>query len=208
MSILGYTHIATDDHKGVPSVLPEGKNIQKFCKNNIGDGSNISRVWHFWHFWEIWRVFALNFNFSRQIKSLFIFSVLTSFFLNFNFSFSRQINSLFIFRGLTSFFPQFQSFRSNQLFVYFQRFDEFFRCFIKSFKKYFQLKNLRNILPNVSKVWNKCFLDAWNLYVVYSTKGALSRTHSTKSTVLFKIKIVEKTSGSDGIEAQFFSFTA
>ena len=75
--------------------------------------------------------FALNFKFSCQVKSLFIFDVLTSFFTQFqffvfqsnqkfvyfrrldkyfssrlNFNFSRQIKSLFIFDVLTSFFFQ------------------------------------------------------------------------------------------------------
>ena len=65
-------------------------------------------------------------NFHSEKYSLFIFSVLTSFSLNFNFS--TQIKSLFIFCALTSFFP-FQFFHSNRKFVYFQRFDEFFSMF-------------------------------------------------------------------------------
>ena len=62
-----------------------------------------------------------------NIKSMFVFSGLTSFFIDFNFC--RQIKSLFIFSGLTSFFPQFQFFPSSQKFVYFQCFDEFFPHF-------------------------------------------------------------------------------
>ena len=52
------------------------------------------------------------FDFSRQIKSLFIFTVLTSFLI-------LKLNSEFL-------KPEFQSFTSNQKFVYFPRFDEIF----------------------------------------------------------------------------------
>ena len=55
-----------------------------------------------------------NFNFSRKTKSMFIFSVLTSFSY---LIFTRQIESLFIFSVLTSFFMAAtkQTFSDNQI---------------------------------------------------------------------------------------------
>ena len=67
---------------------------------------------------------SLRFKFSRRIKSLFIFSVLTRFSIIFNFY--RKFKSLFIFSALTRFSFNLKFFPSNQKFVYFQRFDEFF----------------------------------------------------------------------------------
>ena len=67
--------------------------------------------------------FPFSLNFSLQIKSLFIFSGLTSFSLNFNFSSQIKSFFFFFFQGFDEFFPQFYT--STQKFVYFQHFDEF-----------------------------------------------------------------------------------
>ena len=62
--------------------------------------------------------FSLNFNYSCYFKGLFIFSVLTSFSLNFNFS--SQIKSVYFFSVLTSFFIVSISPEKNSCISFFQ----------------------------------------------------------------------------------------